>query len=249
MGDLLFDILFPISGILHRMKRLIIIALFLCSSVTALLATTTIEVPDFEKIERAINDRQSPYYYPDLMKKFHSNDTTMTLPEFRHLYYGYALQEDYSPYRIQTTIPSTIKQLYANNVDRTQVVCDSIIAYAHKCLNNVPFDLRQMHILQTYLTKRGNEAEAALWRYRFNGILQAILSSGDGKTPETAWHVIFTTEEYNVLNLQGHQVTERTFVEPYFDYIAVKKNPINVEGFYFNILKILEAERQKHYTR
>ncbi len=231
------------------MKRLILIALFLGTSIITLLATTTISPPDFNKINRAINDSQSPYYYPDLMKKFLSNDTTMTLPEFRHLYYGYALQEDYTPYRIQTAIPQTIKQLYANNIERTPEVCDSLVAYAHKCLNNVPFDLFQMHILQICLTEQGNEEEAALWNYRFNGILQAILSSGDGKSPETAWHVIFTTEEYSVINLQGHLVTEHIFVEPYFDYIAVKKNPINVEGFYFNILKILEIERQKHYTR
>ncbi len=231
------------------MKRFIFIILSLSASIAALFATTTIEAPDFDKIERAINDRQSPYYYPDLMKKFLSNDTTMTLPEFRHLYYGYALQEDYSPYRMQTTIAPTIKQLYANNVERTEAVCDSLIAYAHKRLDNVPFDLLQMHILQLCLDEQGKEKEAAIWRYRFNGIQQAILSSGDGKTPETAWHVIFATEEYNVINQQGHQVIERTFVEPYFDYIAVKKNPIHVEGFYFNILKILEVERQKHYTR
>ena len=55
--------------------------------------TATVEIPDMEKIENAVRDSRSPYYYPDLMKKYLGNDTTMTLQDFRHLYLGYASQE------------------------------------------------------------------------------------------------------------------------------------------------------------
>ena len=61
--------------------------------------TATVEIPDMEKIENAVRDSRSPYYYPDLMKKYLGNDTTMTLQDFRHLYLGYASQEDYNPNR------------------------------------------------------------------------------------------------------------------------------------------------------
>ena len=77
--------------------------------------TATVEIPDMEKIENAVRDSRSPYYYPDLMKKYLGNDTTMTLQDFRHLYLGYASQEDYNPYRI-VEIPERIEKLYAQTV-------------------------------------------------------------------------------------------------------------------------------------
>ena len=43
--------------------------------------TATVEIPDMEKIENAVRDSRSPYYYPDLMKKYLGNDTTMTLQD------------------------------------------------------------------------------------------------------------------------------------------------------------------------
>ena len=70
--------------------------------------TATVEIPDMEKIENAVRDSRSPYYYPDLMKKYLGNDTTMTLQDFRHLYLGYASQEDYNPYRT-VEIPERIE--------------------------------------------------------------------------------------------------------------------------------------------
>ena len=39
--------------------------------------TATVEIPDMEKIENAVRDSRSPYYYPDLMKKYLGNDTTI----------------------------------------------------------------------------------------------------------------------------------------------------------------------------
>ena len=128
--------------------------------------TATVEIPDMEKIENAVRDSRSPYYYPDLMKKYLGNDTTMTLQDFRHLYLGYA----------QTV--------------HTESECDSLIQYARIALSDIPFDLRQINFLIYGLRQKGETEEANLWEYRLKGIIQAILSTGDGKAPETAWFVI-----------------------------------------------------------
>lgn len=209
--------------------------------------TTPFEIPDMNKIEEAVRDSRSPYYYPDLLKKYFGNDTTMTLQEFRHLYLGYASQEDYNPYR-SIEIPKQIEQMYQQTV-HTQSECDSIVKYAREVLEDIPLDLRQINFLVYGLRQKGETHEADLWEYRLKGIIDAILSTGDGKAPETAWYVIYPTDEYNVVNRQGFTATEFIFVEPYFDYISIENNPLKVEGFYFNVKKMLKEYTRKFYDR
>ena len=43
--------------------------------------------------------------------------------------------------------------------------------------------------------------------------------------------------------------TEFIFVEPYFDYISIENNPLKVEGFYFNVKKMLKEYTRKFYDR
>lgn len=205
------------------------------------------EIPDMEKIEEAVRDSRSPYYYPDLLKKYFGNDTTMTLQEFRHLYLGYASQEDYDPYHT-IEVPKHIEQMYLQTV-HTESECDSLIKYARKILADVPFDLRQINFLVYGLRQNGKNREADLWEYRLKGIINAILSTGDGKAPETAWFVISPTDEYNIVNRQGFTATEFIFVEPYFDYISIESNPLKIEGFYFNVKKLLKEYNRKFYDR
>lgn len=209
--------------------------------------TPAFDIPDMEKIEEAVRDSRSPYYYPDLLKKYFSNDTTMTLQEFRHLYLGYASQEDYNPYHT-IEVPNHIEQMYLQTV-HTESECDSLIKYARKILADVPFDLRQINFLVYGLRQNGKNREADLWEYRLKGIINAILSTGDGKAPETAWFVISPTDEYNIVNRQGFTATEFIFVEPYFDYISIESNPLKIEGFYFNVKKLLKEYNRKFYDR
>lgn len=205
------------------------------------------DIPDMEKIEEAVRDSRSPYYYPDLLRKYFGNDTTMNLQEFRHLYLGYASQEDYDPYRA-IQVPKHIEQMYLQTI-HTESECDSLIKYARQILANVPFDLRQINFLVYGLRQQGKNREADVWDYRLKGIIQAILSTGDGKAPETAWFVINPTDEYNIVNRQGFTATEFVFVEPYFDYIAIESNPLKIEGFYFNVKKLLKEYNRKFYDR
>lgn len=232
------------------MKHFYAILIYLLGlSVLPLSAAEThpYEIPDMEKIEEAVRDSRSPYYYPDLLKKYFSNDTAMTLQEFRHLYLGYASQEDYNPYHT-IEVPNHIEQMYLQTV-HTESECDSLIKYARKILADVPFDLRQINFLVYGLRQNGKNREADLWEYRLKGIINAILSTGDGKAPETAWFVISPTDEYNIVNRQGFTATEFIFVEPYFDYISIESNPLKIEGFYFNVKKLLKEYNRKFYDR
>lgn len=58
-----------------------------------------VEKPDFEKIARVTRDPKSEFYFPNLIKIYNRNDTSMSAEQYRNLYLGYLFQEDYDPYR------------------------------------------------------------------------------------------------------------------------------------------------------
>ena len=55
------------------------------------------EAPRYEAIWAETANPTSPYYYPTLMSRYERGDTTLTLEDFRHLYYGYPEQPGYKP--------------------------------------------------------------------------------------------------------------------------------------------------------
>ena len=92
------------------------------------------QAPDFQAIKTETLNPDSKYYYPKLIAKFHSNDTTMTLDEYRHLYYGYMFQEDYNPYR-KSVYTTKVEPLYFKNI-HTKEESDTILRYAEMSLSD-----------------------------------------------------------------------------------------------------------------
>lgn len=94
--------------------------------------------------------------------------------------------------------------------------------------------------------KLGDAPRGAHHRYVEKGILDSILSSGDGKTPETAFKVIFVSEEYALLRSLGLQSQQQDLVDidgHSFDLLTVN-NPKTeaVSRVFFNIDPITAAE-------
>lgn len=201
--------------------------------------------PDFAEIEQAINDPYSPYYYPTLTAKYNSNDTTMSIEEYRYYYLGYTFQEDYNPYRA-SEFSHQIDHLYKQGKNLSVAENENLVKFARQTLNDDPFDLRQINILIYGLKATHKYQEAAIWQYRLDGLVDAILSTGDGTTPEMAWHVIYPTHEYIILNCIGMKGIDFVFVEPNYDYVEVEKNTRRIDGFYFNVERILEAYNNKY---
>ena len=202
------------------------------------------DIPNLKKIESSIRDFNSEMYYPRLMRRYINNDTTLTLNEFRHLYLGYSFQESYNPYRISPHIEK-LANLYAR-YEHSTTECDSIIKYATLAIDDFPFDLRQINMLIYAYKQKKMKDIAAIWEYKLKNIVNAILSTGNGEKPETAWYVIYTTHEYDVVNRMGFTGAKYTLIEPTFDYLEVEKNPLNVKGYYFNVSRILQEYERKY---
>ncbi len=72
-------------------------------------------------------------------------------------------------------------------------------------------------------------------------ILDAILSSGDGRSKKTAIYVIKVNHEYFVLNILGFEYGDgQMLLDNKFDYLTVNKNDQGIDGLYFDISISLE---------
>ena len=226
-------------------NRLIIFLLSLFLFIPSIKAEDKdFKIPNLKEIHKNIRNYNSHLYYPYLIKRFLNNDTTFTLKELRHLYLGYSFQEGYNPYRVNKH-PEEIMKLYSQPT-HTAAECDTIIDYAIRLLDNFPFDLIQMHLLAYAYKTKGDKEKAQIWTTKMRQLLEAIRSTGDGKSPETAWYVINSTHEYDIINSIGYKADKYVFVEPNYDFIEVSENPDKTEGFYFNVSRMLKEYERKY---
>lgn len=217
----------------------------LSTGVSAMASKRVAGVPDYKEIKREVNNASSRYYYPLLVQKYNAQDTTMSAEEFHFYYYGYTFQEDYNPYR-KSEFAHQIDHLYKQGRKLSVAEYENLERFARQTLNDNPFDLRQINILIYALKGLNRYREAEVWQYRLNGLTQAILASGDGMSPETAWHVIHPSHEYIILNCKGMKGVDFVFVEPYYDYIEIERNTRNIEGCYFNVERITDVYNTKY---
>lgn len=190
--------------------------------------------PDYDAIRKQIFNSKSSSYYPLLMQRFIECDTTLTLEDYRCLYYGYTLREDFVPYqRENKEVLETRKKLAETNAD--PAVCSDAIKTAEAALLDNPFDLVALSILPICYLQMGDADSFHMWDIKLHGILDAIGSSGDGETPESAFHVINIEHEYEILNRLGLELDHIEAVKTkQTDFMCVKENADNIKGRYFN---------------
>lgn len=109
-----------------------------------------------------------------------------------------------------------------------------------------PFDLRQMtFLIYAYREKQKNNL-AAIWQYKLNHLLEAILSTGNGLQPENAWIVTNPQHEYNLINFHDYIAESHEDAPPHYDYITInQKSPKDPKGFYFDVLYVLREYNRK----
>lgn len=167
----------------------------------AVLASTLraqIEAPDFELIEYNITNKSSNLYYPSLVERFKAADTTLTLEEVRHLYFGSALQPNRKV--IASPYSAEISQMIAdpsNKVDYNRMLVLADKAIAENFLDIDAYHYRFTACMHIY--GPDNDAEARKSSFQYNCLVSAIMSSGDGLSASTAFHVVDVTHEYNVM--------------------------------------------------
>ncbi len=211
-------------------------------TVSAAAQTQELSKPDYTGIEKNIKDKTSQYFYKKLFARFTTADSTLTLEERRHLYYGFSFTEKYSPYSSSPSGDELKKLLEKENLTNKEM--QKVVLLAGRELDLYPFNIRMREYRQYFLKKLGKNADAALENSRIEIILDAILSTGDGTSKDNAFYVIEVGNEYQLLDILGFEYGgEQSLVEGRYDYLTLQKNAYNVEGFYFDVSRSLQSMR------
>ncbi|RZJ71832.1 DUF4919 domain-containing protein [Flavobacterium sp.] len=197
------------------------------------------EKPNYDKIEKAIADKTSEFYYPTMFGRFKKGDTTLTIQQKRHLYYGFQFQPNYNPYGV----PKEMEELRPLLKNREMSDADAlkVSTLVQKILAKNPFDIKMMNVL-LYATEKTKET--AVFNATLNQmamVIDALGSSGDGKTKQTAFYVISVSDEYQLLAVLKLQPAGKQSLVEHYDYLEVAANPDNIKGLYFDVTASMGA--------
>jgi hypothetical protein len=205
------------------------VAIFWCLFGLGILSARGQQV-DLKEIEYAIKNPESRFFYPALLKRFNALDTTLKKEEFSHLYYGFSFRDDYAPFEMDE-LEKRLKDLnYAKRFDEVIELADSIE-------ESVPTDLTVL-FEKSYALKSLGKKEEIVARSKYNVLLRSILASGDGKSPETAYRVVFFGDELEVLSALGFKVVERETIlknNRFYDVWRLGKNRQKLDQLYFDV--------------
>jgi hypothetical protein len=216
----------------------IFLFIFLFIYCTGFSQEIIIEKPDYKKIQKDIKRKGSGFYYPKLMKRYLASDTAFSLDEKRYLYYGFTFQPEYNPYGFSAYYDSV--NVIMKKQDHTQQDLDALIRFSDSLLAANPFDLRALNNKLYVFDNLKIDSELYFNINKMNIIIDAILSSGDGTTKETAFYVINTSHEYDILNVIGFEFSGQQSLIEHYDYLAVKRNSYELKGFYFDVSPCLD---------
>ena len=214
-----------------------------CSTSRKVANNVASNAPDYKQIKKAIGSKDSGFYYPELLRRFESADTTLTTEQIRYFYYGTATQSSYNPYNISNY--KEVKEVLSGDAI-TEDDWKRAAQIVEKHLESDPTNLRFYIYKQiVYSNLYGKESQEANKAYRQVMMLfSAITSTGDGKTPETAFHVISTADEYGLMDMLGLSLKSQSLIERHgrsYDLMEVKENKFGLESLYFDVTICMES--------
>lgn len=217
-----------------HLKIYIILVNLLILPLAILAQENTHRGVNYTEIEENIKIADSSLYYPNLWSAFLAGDSSMSLQEKRHLYYGFVFQDSYNPYSHSIYMDS-ISQFYGkSNLLKNDY--KKIILYSDSILSHIPFEIKSLQAKAfAYYSLHEKENELKV-QNQIMMIYDAILSSGDGLAKESAFHILYISHEYDLIDFLGFKFNgEQSLVEDKYDYLLLLPNEFQVGGLYFDV--------------
>ena len=221
-------------------KSVLILAIFSCIILSAQAQEEFFDAPDFKQIERNTKEPSSSYYYPTLMKRYLQGDTKMTRDEGRYLYFGYIYQQGYEP-----TDTSSYNNLLAKTLGKgafTPADYNDILQYSSALLLEDPFNLRALNAKLLVLAQRDDSEEYKKVSQQRRIVQDAIVSTGDGMSDNTAFYVIKVAHQFDILPFLGYTYggEDKIIRGKKVNYLTLGENRFGVERVYFNISPVID---------
>ncbi len=190
-----------------------------------------------------ITNTQSENHYTSLRLRFEMGDTTLTLNNYRHLYYGFAYQDDYKPLEVNPYMDKLLLLASELEVDRPNVsILRQIIFVAKDALRSDPFNIRVWNLMAYAFGALGDsEAEREAFR-RVQMIIATIKSTGNGLKEASPQHVLMFDHALDVMAADNLQHNKPLIVSRTVEYIPLVSprtvDNTKVKGFYFDFGRV-----------
>lgn len=211
----------------------------ICTSLFIHAQDWVYEAPDYDLIKRDIADEESHLFYDSLLVRFQRGDTTMSLEELRHVYYGYIHQDAYSPYKSDGN-RDQLREIQQKDSLTTEDFL-KVLELTGETLSDDPFNLRVMSTAADAAYFLEDTATLMRMVFQYNAIIDVILSSGYGLEEENAFYVISVSHEYVFLGALGFQFGGQQSLIGQCDKLELQDNEAGIEAFYFNVSASLNS--------
>lgn len=221
------------------MKKLIVVLLMTLISLMSYSQTYT---PNFKKIKKEVNKKKSDLYYPKLLERFESADTTLTLDQLQHFYYGAATRSNYNPYKFDDN--SELIKILKKETKETkdwQKAANIIDVKLKDNPTSFRYHIYKHMIYEQLYGESSKPANDALLQLMM--LFSAVTSTGDGTSMETSYYVISVADEYGVLELFGLQPAGQSLMRENgqsYDVFELADNKYGLKTLYFNITICME---------
>ena len=223
-------------------RRLLSIILLVVALPMATMAQEDdkVRVPDEEDILRQTLSTSSPYYYTNLLLKYHNGSEKLTADEYFYLYYGYLYQEDYRPFSKNEALDEMLMLMSSVDTSKPSVSqLEAIIERGVEALNIDPFNPKVLNILAFAYGALGDSRREQLYYDHLNNILATIESTGTGLKEGSPWHVLMFSHAYDLLAAKGYQYGEGKIISRTVEFVpVVKRASEKTKGFYFDYSRV-----------
>jgi hypothetical protein len=220
---------------MRRLKMILLTAVLFTASVN--LFSQTVEAsfvkPDYEQIKLNIGNKQSNFYYSKLWDRFQQGDSTMTLEEKRHLIYGYVFHENYSPYSSANNSEQVNSILDKENPTKKE--WEELISLLNASLSVEPFHCRFLYYQSIAYNALNKSVDVDRNMRKIQSIVDALDSTGDGLSQESAIHVIAVYNEYDILFVNNFSMQSQRLVNGGYDVLSLTPNKYGIKELWFDV--------------
>lgn len=219
---------------IYRLLRIACLGVVLGS----LHLSVSAQAPNYQAIKDTIANSSSRYYYPFLMERYRLMDTTLTLEDYRYLYYGYPESDDYKPL-LSNSYADSLSMAFGSNVQPTMHTFNRVIHFATVILKQEPFNMRDMNVLAYAYAQIGDTTMALRVKHQIDMLIETIRSTGDGLTDKTPWYITYNAHAEDMLNMMNVSYRRAMIISRDVEFFPISNMPLKMSrGYYFNFAPI-----------
>lgn len=199
--------------------------------------------PDEDEIFDRTTTASSPYYYPNLWIRYNSGDTTLTVEDYRYLYYGYAFRDEYKPLAPNEELDRVMLIVSRLDPEKPRVEdLEELILSGLKALEQDPFSPNLLNLMAFAYGALENRELEQIYYDRVEKVLAVIKSSGDGLTQRSPQHILMLGHALDVIASEGLSPGKSRVVSRTTEFVPLlaptRIGDRKVKGFYFDYSRI-----------